>query len=69
MEKTTDRVVPVCITMPPTLARNLRVMAAMRDKSRSKFVVEVLEQALPSVAQHNGEGQRQGHEQMQAGSV
>jgi predicted DNA-binding protein len=41
-----SRVVPVSISMPPELAHRVRVLAARQDKSRSKFVCDVLEKSL-----------------------
>lgn len=40
------RVVPISISMSPQLARRIRVLAAQEDKSRSRFICEVLEWAL-----------------------
>ena len=38
--------------MPPALARRVRVQAAQEDKSRSQFVRELLERALPPEDAH-----------------
>ena len=43
-------VVPVTIAMSIDLARRLRVLAAKQNKSRSRFVREVLERAMASHA-------------------
>ena len=48
----TKRLIPVSISMPPALARRVRVQAAQEDKSRSQFVREVLERALPPEDAH-----------------
>lgn len=48
----TKRVISVSISMPPGLARRVRVQAAREDKSRSQFVCEVLERELSSSDVH-----------------
>lgn len=47
------RVISVSISMPPALARRIRVQAAQEDKSRSRFVCEVLERVLPPEHAHS----------------
>lgn len=47
MERESQRIVPVSIAMPFRLAQRLRVLAALENKSRSQFVRETLERALP----------------------
>ena len=39
---------PVCvsISMPPSMAKEIRVLAAQQDKSRSQLVREILEKTL-----------------------
>jgi hypothetical protein len=49
MKQDCEKVVPVTISMPLSLARKARVYAAQHDKSRSRLVCEVLENALLSV--------------------
>jgi len=57
------KVVPISIAMPINLARRLRVLAAQKNQSRSKFVREVLKQAVASLNQHDAQTQgAQGHE-------
>jgi len=43
-----EKVIPVSISMPPSLARRIRVLAAQEGKSRSRFVCEILERQFPS---------------------
>jgi len=50
----TESVVPISISMPPTLAWRIRVLAARQNKSRSQFVREVLENVLPSPTDQPG---------------
>jgi metal-responsive CopG/Arc/MetJ family transcriptional regulator len=38
--------VPITVTMSPELARQIRVVAAKEDKSRSQWVREVLTEAV-----------------------
>jgi len=56
----TKRVIPVSISMPPALARRIRIRAAQEDKSRSQFVCEVLERALPPEDAHTQESRAGG---------
>jgi len=41
-----ERMISVSISMPPELAQRLRVLAAQKDESRSRFVCDVLTKAL-----------------------
>ena len=42
-------VVPVTISLPPDLAKHVRVLAAKQNKSRSQFIRELLERTLPPI--------------------
>ncbi len=41
-----ERVIPISICMTPSLARRIRVRAAQRDMSRSRWICEVIEGVL-----------------------
>jgi predicted DNA-binding protein len=41
-----ERVAPISIAMPASMAHRIRVLAAQEDKSRSQFVRELLERFL-----------------------
>lgn len=47
MQQKHAKVVPISIAMPEDMARVLRILAARQNKSRSRFVRELLEEALP----------------------
>ena len=53
-------IVPVSIAMSPALAWRVRVLAAQKNKSRSKFVREVLERVVEA---HNADDRVQPDQQ------